>query len=99
MEDAKAAYEAGTLTADDYSLDAQKGMFFQGNRADDVTTFNVNDAYVRLGANGQSVANAKNEAQRLGTYNFNWTNAVVESEETFDFKDSGEYNGNYNYHK
>ena len=97
LEDAKAAYEAGTLTADDYSLDAQKGMFFQGNRAEDVTTFNVNDAYVRLGANEQSVANAEDENQRLGTYNFNWTNAVVEAEETFDFKDSGEYNGNYNF--
>ncbi|MBR7103724.1 MAG: hypothetical protein IKC65_02170, partial [Lentisphaeria bacterium] len=99
LEDAKAAFEAGTLTEDDFALDAQKGIYLQASRGGDVSTFDINDAYVRLGDQNNNFMNDKKTTNGTlnGTYNFKWNNAVVTAEATFNMLDSGDLDGQYNF--
>ncbi len=97
LEDAKAAYEDGTLTEDDFALDAQTGVYLQANRSGDTSTFDINNAYVRLGDKNKHFMNNKKVESLYGTYNFTWKNAVVTAEAAFRILDSGNYDGRYNF--
>ena len=102
LENAGAAYAAGTLTDADLSFDAQGGIFASGYRSDDVSTFTVNNAYVRIGSKDQSFRSAREKdgvglANYNGTFNFNWNNAVVDVAGTLEIHDSGAYNGKFNF--
>ena len=99
LEDAKAAYEDGTLTEDDFALDAQTGVYLQASRGGDVSTFDINNAYVRLGNKDNHFMNDKKTTNGTlnGTYNFNWVNSVVTAEGAFRILGSGDLDGQYNF--
>jgi len=99
LNDAKAAYEDGTLTEDDFALDAQTGVYLQASRGGDVSTFDINNAYVRLGNKDNHFMNDKKTTNGTlnGTYNFNWVNSVVTAEGAFRILGSGDLDGQYNF--
>ena len=93
LTNAKIAYESG-LTTEDAALIAAGGIIAQGAR-EATSTFTVQDAYVRIGIDGFDKS-FKNDYKddNYGTYNFNWSNSVVEVN-SFIFKNSE--NGAYNF--